>query len=146
MWFFGLALYVNIFLYLDSQPCPEGSNEIGSVCPAVCHKVSSGLAHWFFFRRDIVLRGPYMVVHDSFIFRKRCCWAKCPKMTENDVKWKYLWSFNILQKVNACEKSGSQVMAKNPLSKWHWINQWGEVYQCYVITFSEKILVFGKCG
>ena len=111
MWLFGLAFYVNIFLYLDSQPGTEGSNEIGSVCPPVCHKVSSGIY--------IVLRSPYMVVHDSLIFRNRCYWEKCQKKTENDVKWKYLWSFNILQKLNACEKSVFQVMAKNTLSKWH---------------------------
>ena len=30
------------------------------------------------------------------------------------VKWKFLWSFNILQKLHTWEKSGSQViMAKN---------------------------------
>lgn len=67
-------------------------------------------------------------------------------MRENDVKWKYLWSFNFLQKMNACETSGPQMMAKNVLRKSDYISQWDEVYQYYVVTFSEKILVFGKWG
>ena len=29
------------------------------------------------------------------------------------VKWKFLWFINILQKLHAWEKSGSQVIAKN---------------------------------
>ena len=29
------------------------------------------------------------------------------------VKWKFLWLISILQKLHACEKSGSQVIAKN---------------------------------
>ena len=35
-------------------------------------------------------------------------------LSEIVVKWKFLWSFNILQKLHTWEKSGSQViMAKN---------------------------------
>ena len=56
-----------------------------------------------------------MIVHDSLMFQKNYYREKWSKMTGNDVKGKYLWSFNILQKLNVCEKSGSQVMAKNVL-------------------------------
>ena len=48
--------------------------------------------------------------------------------------------------MNACETSGPQMMAKNVLRKSDYISQWDEVYQYYVVTFSEKILVFGKWG
>ena len=34
-------------------------------------------------------------------------------LSGNCVKWKFLWFINILQKLHAWEKSGSQVIAKN---------------------------------
>ena len=34
---------------------------------------------------------------------------------ENSVEWKYLWPFSFLWKPHMCEKSSSQVMAKNAL-------------------------------
>ena len=81
------------------------------------------------------VRGPYIVVFDrAGFFRKKSPsgkndtngqkWSKNRVfglfkkimslfLSEICVKWKFLWFINILQKLHAWEKSGSQVIAKN---------------------------------
>ena len=80
-------LLVGISEYLlDPRPRPEGSYKIGCLRPSF--RPSFHLSVSFLRIASLVLSG--------------IC-----------VKWKFLWFINILQKLHACEKSGSQVIAKN---------------------------------
>ena len=122
---------------------PERSYKIGSVHMAFsssfclpfhlsfCLSLSFlRLAHKFFLKLSMVLGAHiYILCVTVTFFGKNPHW---PKMTKNDpktvfglfkkiilfltgicVKWKFLWFINILQKLNAWEKPGSQVIAKN---------------------------------
>ena len=88
-----------------------------------------------FFWNLACCKGPiYSFVWQSRIFWKKSLlgkndqkWSKCPKnmvfeffkkimslvLSGICAKWKFLWFNNILQKLHAWEKSGSQVIAKN---------------------------------
>ena len=134
---------------LDTQPQLEESYKIGCVLPSVLPfilpsvcKLSRNWPISFFW--NFAVRGPYIVVCDSQIF-----WKKSPsgkndqKWPQNKVfglfkkitslvlsgicfKWKFLWFINILQKLHAWEKSGSQVIVK--------CASWPMRFQCSLIV------------
>ena len=117
----------------------EGSYKIGSVCLSFCPPfrlfisfLEIGSFFKFFFETLHDVRGPYIVVCDSWIFLeknphrakmvkkwpKNMVFGLFKKMTLLAlsvicVKWKFLWFINILQKLYAWEKSSSQVIDKN---------------------------------
>ena len=123
---------------LDPRPCLEGSYKIGSVCQFVflsvlplVRKLSWDWLISFFWNLTCV-RGQYIVVCDrAGFFGKNPHRAKVVKKWPKNmgfglfkkivslvlsgicVKWKFLWFINILRKLHAWEKSGSQVIAKN---------------------------------
>ena len=126
-----LSQHLHCFL-LDLRPWLEGSYKIGSVHLSVSFLrigllVFSETWHGY--------RAPYIVVRDSWIFCKKSPlgkndqkWSKMAQnhgffalfkkvtslvLSEICVKWKFLWFINILRKLHAWEKSGSQVIAKN---------------------------------
>ena len=113
---------IHMYFLLDSRPLPDGSYKVGFGSLAFSETWHG-------------VRGPYIVVCDRAGF-----FGKNPhqaKMTKNGqkwsknmvfglfkkitslvlsgicVKWKFLWFINILRKLHAWEKSGSQVIAKN---------------------------------
>ena len=131
--YFDSFLRLNSNVLLDHWPRPEGSFKIGSVRPSVLPSVRR-------FSRDLLVRffwnlawcyGPIY----SCVWQSRIFWKKSPS-GKNDqkwaknmvfglfkkimslvlsgicVKWKFLWFINILWKLHAWEKSGSQVIAK----------------------------------
>ena len=117
---------------LAPWPRLEGSYNIGSIYPSFHLPVSFlGIGSLVFSETYHNVRGPYMVLCDSRIF-----WKKNPSGKNGQrwpknmvfglfkkimslvfsgicVKWKFLWFINILWKLHAWEKSGSQVIAKN---------------------------------
>ena len=129
------------FLLLDTWTWPEGSYERGSVLPSVRPPYSLSVLlsgrkfsqNWLFFflKLSMVLGSPYLVTCNSRIFLKKVM-SKMVKKGQKTrffglfkkikslvlsgiiVKRKFLWPFNILQKLHTWKKSGSQViMAKN---------------------------------
>ena len=132
---FFLTTIKQLLIFLDAWPQPEGSYEIGTVCPSVHLSVSflrtGSLA---FSETEHGVRGPskLCVAEPDFlekipIGQKKKKGSKMSKYMVFGlfkkimslvlfgicVKWKFLWLISILQKLYACEKSGSQVIAKN---------------------------------
>ena len=119
----------------------EGLSVRPSIFPFILPSVRKFSRDWvisFFWKRGVLgvhiwhgVRGPYIVACDSRIFWKKIpIWENGQKWAKNMVfglfkktmslvlseicvKWKFLWFINILRKLHAWEKSGSQVIAKN---------------------------------
>ena len=129
------------FLLLDPRSWQEGSYEIGSVFPSVrlpysiLILTSVGKFSWnwliSFFWNLVWCWGPiFSYILQSQMFLKKNGITNGRKGPKNKVFWlfkkikslvlygiglkqKFLWSFNILQKLHAWEKSRSQVGTKN---------------------------------
>ena len=75
-------------LLLDSQPCSEGSNELGSVRPSLLLsirlEVFLGLAHYFFLKLRMVL-GVHVLLHVTARFFEKNLVAK--QMGQMRQKW-----------------------------------------------------------
>ena len=120
--------------YLIGPPASAGRVLWNRVCPSVLPSVRTFSRNWlisFFLKLSMVL-GAHIYVWQSRIFWRN---PHLAKMTKNGqkwpkniglfkkitslvlsgicVKWKFLWFINILRKLHAWEKSGSQVIAKN---------------------------------
>ena len=133
-----ICLMPNFFL--NPWLWPEGSYEVGSVC--LSFHPSFSLSISFLRRGSLVFLKLSMVlgahiklcVTEWEFFEKIPIRQKWPKMVKNGpknsvwglfkkikslflsaigLKWKFLWSINILWKLHVREKSVSQVMAKN---------------------------------
>ena len=113
----------------------EGSYESGSVLLSVLLFVSFlGIGSLVFSETLYGVRDPYGDLQDlekSPPSKNDQKWSKMPlkwffltyqenlftSLSGNGVELKYLWPFNILQKLYMWEKFGSQVMAKNALGQ-----------------------------
>ena len=131
------------FLLLNTRTSPEGSYKRGSVLPLASPPYSLyspivalyisflRIGSFVFSETQYCVRSRYLVICDSRISLKKIM-AKMVKKGQKTrffglfkkikslvlsgiiVKRKFLWSFNILQKLRTWEKSGSQVIiAKN---------------------------------
>ena len=126
---FFLTTIKQLLILLDAWPQPEGSYKIGTVCLSVHLSASffrtSSLA--FSETEHGVWGLSKLCVAEPEFSEKNPHWAKMAKcmvfglfkkiislvLPGICVKWKFLWLISILQKLHACEKSGSQVIAKN---------------------------------
>ena len=135
---FFLTTIKQLLILLDAWPQPEGSYKIGTVCLSVHLSASffrtSSLA--FSETEHGVWGLSKLCVAEPEFSEKNPHWAKKKKKKKKSkmakcmvfglfkkiislvlpgicVKWKFLWLISILQKLHACEKSGSQVIAKN---------------------------------
>ena len=110
---------IHMYFLLDSRPLPDGSYKVGFGSLAFSETWHG-------------VRGPYIVVCDraNFFLKKSPLGKNGKKWPKNMVfglfnkitslvlsgicvKSKFLWFINILWKLHAWEKSGSQVIAKN---------------------------------
>ena len=136
--FSGIHLTITNFPFLAFPTFPlwtPGLGQKGPIKSALSiltsvHKFSRNWRISFFWNLAWCYGPIYNCVWQSRIFLKKIpIGQKWPKMVKNDpktwfldflrksrhVRWKFLWFINILRKLHAWEKSGSQIITKKPL-------------------------------